>query len=84
MVRKATHLGPSDGIDEGPILLHLLWGHNLCLSCGGLIVVKETDEAPVCWPLQSLFTDPGEERIFRLVLSPRGPCAWGSVWVYIS
>ena len=65
-----THLGPSNSIDEGPILLHLLRGYDLCLSRGGLIVVKETDEALVCWPLQCLFTDPGEKRIFRLVLTP--------------
>ena len=70
LLLHTTHLGPSNGIDEGPILLHLLRGYNLCLSCGGLIVVKETDEAFVCWPLQCLFTDPGEKRIFRLVFTP--------------
>ena len=72
-----THLGPSNSVDEGPILLHLLRGYNLCLSCGGLIVVKETDEALVCWALQCLFTDPGEKRILCLVLTPIGFCAWG-------
>ena len=76
-----THLGVHNDIYEGLILPDFFWGHNLCFSCRGLIVVKETDKALLRWLLQYVLAHPRKKRIFCLILTPVGLRTLGCVCV---
>ena len=60
-------LGLHAGVEEGPVLLFLLWSHHLSHSSFCLIVVQELDERAVGRPPQDLLFHPREQRVLRLV-----------------